>query len=144
MNDCGYDIGSTVGKWTAWVPPRGYDRSIGLHLFRRQHPGTAYHDAATGVISVIPTMEVVKFTLEQTPDGEFSPNGPALKDDAFSNMGENEVIQFLQAIVNEAAKLGIYAAGTKDLTRELTAVRAHLEDMRRLSLQDTQPIVKER
>ena len=38
----------------------------------------------------------------------------------------------MRAIVNEAAKNGIFPDGIDDMTREIATLKQHLEDMRKL------------
>ena len=120
---------STVGKWTAYIPPM-HRPSIGLHLLWREAPGTAMYDPKDGV-RLVKSFEVAKFTMVECPEGDYFPEGPALVGDIPLFEG-NDVLDFMQAVVNEAAKFGIYATGTKDATKEITALRFHLEDMRKL------------
>lgn len=131
MNFLEAHFGSTVGKWTV-VIPKTRDRNLELRLFRRERPGQYYFDGVETHENK--NMEVVGFQFQEMPEGDYAPDGPALS--SGSGVGptfdDNEVIQFLQAMVNEAAKMGIYATGTKDTTREIKTLRDHLEDMRRL------------
>jgi hypothetical protein len=47
---------------------------------------------------------------------------------------ESDVMDFLQAVVDAAADFGVVAKGARDTAKELSAVRYHLEDMRRLAI----------
>lgn len=50
-----------------------------------------------------------------------------------SSIPPEDVEQFLQAMLNAAWKIGLTPTGFEDHKSELTAVRYHLEDMRKLA-----------
>ena len=77
--------------------------------------------------------EVQPFTLKPLPPAMITDSEPLFRASLAHGLG-SEMESFLRAIVEVAAENGIYASGTKDISRELTAVRDHLKDMRTLAL----------
>lgn len=55
--------------------------------------------------------------------------------------GEDEVKDFLQAMLDAAWKSGLRPTGFEDHKNELTAVRYHLEDMRALAMSRLPPTI---
>lgn len=80
--------------------------------------------------------EVQPFTVKLLPDGATTNSQPLFRGHLAHGLG-GEMESFLRAIVEVAAENGIFASGTKDATRELTAVRDHLQDMRTLALKQS-------
>lgn len=121
-----YEIGSTVGRWTAFIEP-AVSRRMRLRLIQRSHAGAGMaYVGPGGKVEPIKDYEVA-FRLTELKEGDWS-ESPAIE----SPYGDNQVFDLLQAIVNEAAKVGIYPAGAADMTREISTLKQHLEDMRRL------------
>lgn len=129
-------FGSKVGRWTVYIPPLASPR-LNLHLFVRRFPSlaTAIHlkDGDQPGEVVLNTTSHVGFQLIPVEEGavEWPPatvTGPI-------GYAENDVQDFLQAMVNEAAKLGIRAKGEAETISELKATKFHLDDMRRLALE---------
>lgn len=135
---------SRVGRWTAWVPAMT-TRALKLHLTYRNFPGdSAYLDIPAPedgpemrklvqnkeyrvefkLVEIDPNEITIPATIEST--GGFPPDN-------------NDVFSFLQAVVNEAAKLGIYATGEKNASATLAAVKDHLADMRALVFKTPAP-----
>jgi hypothetical protein len=129
-----FDFGSTTGKWTVVVGCDKYSGKMDLRILRKDRPGSAYAEMRGGVqvVERVHTFEVMRLTLAPMPEGDFAAEGPAWS----SHMGkDNETRDLLQALANEAAKVGIYADG-RDMVQEMKAVRHHLDDMRKLVFKD--------
>lgn len=107
-----------VPKWHALIGSPAASISRELRLFR----------VAGDLIS-----EVQPFVLKEIEGNPVSDSEPLFRGSMIRGLGD-EMESFLRAIVEVAAENGIYASGTKDITRELTAVRDHLADMRTLAL----------
>lgn len=121
--------GSVFGRWTAHLLP-SVDRRVRLNLFRRDFRSRAdahaYEDVDTGLQKIVLNEErQVRISYVAIQPGAFVEE-PTL-------IGSYEDAQdFLQAIVNEAAKLGIHAQSHNEGTAELNRTLDHLDDMRRL------------
>ena len=85
------------------------------------------------------THVVTNFTAETFPLGQSFDT--AVLDETLEDRADNlgDVTGFLQAALDAAWELGLRPTGFSDHTNELTATRAHLEDMRRLALKGTEP-----
>lgn len=121
------DIGSTSGRWFAFIEPITSRRYV-FHLVR--HTPHRVDEKGKVTPAVDHEVELAFHKLER--EGEWGPAPPTM----VSNFGSDgaELEQMLQAIVDEAAKIGIVAKGHRDHTAELAATRDHLEDMRRMAL----------
>lgn len=127
------NFGSTKGRWTAFIPAM-YNRYLCLHLFYKSH-ATDAQAVVSGTGATKTTEQVkeyrVEFTMVEINRDDPDPS-PALKGAGGFPPDDNDVLAFLQAVVDEAAKVGIRASGTENLEDVLGATTNHLEDMRRL------------
>ena len=114
-------LGSTSGRWTAFVEPLTSRRQV-FHLVRTEPARVE----GGRVGSVAYEVELVFHKLEN--EGDWGPAPPTL----VSNVGDDQLRDLMQAIVDEAAKLGIVASGHQDARGEIRRVELHLEDMRKL------------
>jgi len=130
-------FGSKVGKWTVFLGNDQMRGKIDLRILWRETDASVTYNPETRETRMVHTFEVAKFEMAQCPEVMFSDEGPALTGAAWVG-SQSEVRDFLQALVNEAAKLGVLANGNNSQTQELRAVRFHLEDMRKLALKDHQ------
>lgn len=122
-------IGSTVGRWTAFVEPQT-TRSLILHLIKRSHdaaPGAVGVRRADGIEEIVD--HEVQFAFVPLREGGPWADAPTLTGFSYP---ENDVTDFLRAVANEAARLGIWPDNVADAHRELAAAKRHLEDMRKL------------
>lgn len=107
-----------------------------LHIVKRSHsaPGNAVVRTDTGGAPYIEPIKdfEVGLTFRELKEGEWHEDGATLSAPWGMGTNDNDLMEFLQAIVNEASKLGIYPAGMEDMSREVATLRAHLEDMRKL------------
>lgn len=123
-------FGSTAGRFTVTIPPFISMRKE-LRIIAHGAQAGRQGLVVDGKIQPVKDYEVT-FKLTELNEGEWSKEGPALFTH-FGN-GDDDVRDFLRAVVNEAAHHGIYADNAGDVAKELGATREHLEDMRRLAL----------
>lgn len=117
MNKFGYYAFGEGGRWNAYVAP----------LSSRRYK--FYITATEGKHLAIKTLGV-SFKFTELPEGDHAED-PTLVS-TFEGPGELDLEGFLRAVVDCAASMGIYPSGAKDTTKELAALRSHLEDMRAL------------
>jgi len=104
-----------MSKWRVFVENKPWLGTKSLHLAREENDGS---------ISVVTDLE-----LTTIGPGKLLPN----HDGILGQSHRGEVDDFLRAIMDAAWELGIRPTGFLDHTNELTAVRFHLEDMRKLA-----------
>lgn len=112
------------GQWRAFLEAQGWSgsRRLFLVVMRRDQPMGKSQRYAVAPPTLIPLKELEKYdvpTLEESHE------------DRQDNIGD--VQGFLQAIVDVAWENGIRPAGLADQSNELSAVRYHLEDMRKIA-----------
>jgi hypothetical protein len=142
----GFPASGQKGRWTALVEPM-VSRATRFHTLKRSHAsdGTAVMrrvgegPTAQNVIEAVREYEI-RFELVQIEEGGplSEPTIVGRSHDGLSLNGTDDVRDFLQAIVDCAAQMGIEAteAAKLDLTGELDATLNHLDDMRRLAMGD--------
>jgi len=128
MNRFGYYAFGESGRWMAVVPPLD-TRRLKFHLMAKSHDtkGMAVR-GDDGKVEWVKNY-AISFNFTEMPEGEFAE--PTLSS-LFHHMGNGDLMHFLQAVSDCAASMGIYPSGAKDTTKETSALRAHLEDMRAL------------
>lgn len=114
------------GHWHATVEESGWGQTRRLYLGVRQPMGRSLVIAPLLPIIVEPHDEPTDPTLSET------------RIDREDNLGD--VTGFLQAVMDEAWRLGMRPRGFADHANELTAVRYHLEDMRALAKVSAPPL----
>ena len=112
--------GTTKGKWTAFLEPLKSRQQV-FHLVRTEPRRVEGGKAIAEVASE------VRFQMVPLPDFEFAEEPTMV-----SGFTDYELGDMLQAIVDEAAKIGIVASGMRDRDAEVAATKAHLNDFRRL------------
>jgi hypothetical protein len=103
-------------SWRAYIEDRPWEATARLHLSRDAGPGRIEY--ISGV-----TIQSVDHNTATPPMAGIL--GPYAR--------REEVLGFLRAIMDEGWKLGVRPTAFQDHTNELTAVRYHLEDMRKLA-----------
>lgn len=76
-----------------------------------------------------PVMELQPFQWSAPPEGEYSPEA-AMEAAGFGLDGQNEVWQFIQAIVDLGYELGINPGKAVDRNAEIAAMKEHISDLR--------------
>jgi hypothetical protein len=89
-----------------------------------------------GTVAILPDMELAPAAWLPMPEGEWS-GLPFLSSGQEDRCGAMAV---LQAMVDLGHRLGLTPSGTEDRTAEVSALRYHLEDMRKLvGVRSTEP-----
>ena len=105
-----------------------YIFQLNFYIFRDDPDGRSF------LCTSIDKMEFIEYKQgEHISEPTFCLRGPVTK-------------PFLQAMADELKEIGVTAKGEPVIANELTAVKYHLEDMRRISfmkLKIEEPIVKE-
>ena len=89
-------------------------------------PGTLATLQPDGTMAVTPVTELAPLTWLPCPEGEFS--GPPFSEGTHDN-GRGP-LALLQAMVDLGHRLGMTPTGLEDRSREIAALRDHLEDLR--------------
>lgn len=106
------------------MPPRS--RRIEMRVFHK--PGNPGRLQPDGTFAVTPVLELAPATWLPCPEGEFSGN-PFSEGTDENDLGPLAV---LQAMVDLGHRIGLTPRGEADRSKEIAALRYHLEDMRRL------------
>jgi hypothetical protein len=129
-------------RMSAW-DGRGYKASLGQTTYRLQHdlrifrgvqPNVAIEPGPNGTQTVRTVPAVLQLRpLEWAPcaNGEMD-SEPALSSSAMIGSG-GDVMQFIQAVVDLGAELGMNPSVRHDRSAEVERMRYHLEDMRKLA-----------
>lgn len=108
-----------AGQWKVFVDDRPWDASRRLFIRWNEYRGSGSFVAPMQRATAEPGALYDTPTLSET------------REDHEDNLGD--VTGFLQAALDAAWSLGMRPAGFADHTNELAAIRAHLDDMRRLA-----------
>ena len=116
-----------MSKWHAFIEDKPWLDERALWLYKR----SPFENTRSYAVEI----KMVSVPInEQRPETVV----PFLSDDRVTTTdGGGDVNDFLQAIVDEAWRIGIRPNGLEDTKSEIAAIRYHLDDMRKIALHKT-------
>jgi hypothetical protein len=128
----------TIGLGSPYEPKVGVSaflmpmqtRRLELRVFYR--PPNTHHREVDGTLTRTPDLELCPAIWQAIPEGEWA-REPFLSAVGYEPGGGRGVLEVLQAFIDLGHRLGMMPSGEKDRSAEITALRYHLEDMRKIA-----------